>query len=90
MEVEKENQNGNEMEINETKNEPKVEITEEQKDETKDLVGHGGQGKRTFRPRTNPKLERRGITGQFPWDRNESSNSDPDYILFYHLKLNSS
>ena len=56
MEVEKENQNGNEMEINETKNEPKVEITEEQKDETKDLVGHGGQGKRTFRPRTNPKL----------------------------------
>ena len=57
MEVEKENQNGNEMEINETKNEPKVEITEEQKDETKDLVGHGGQGKRTFRPRTNPKLE---------------------------------
>lgn len=58
MEVEKENQNGNEMEINETKNEPKVEITEEQKDETKDLVGHGGQGKRTFRPRTNPKLER--------------------------------
>ena len=47
MEVEKENQNGNEMEINETKNEPKVEITEEQKEETKDLVGHGGQGKRT-------------------------------------------
>ena len=61
MEVEKENQNGNEMEINETKNEPKVEITEEQKDETKDLVGHGGQGKRTFRPRTNPKLERRSV-----------------------------
>ena len=49
MEVEKENQNGNEMEVNEIKNEkePKVEITEviEQKDETKDLVGHGGQGK---------------------------------------------
>ena len=49
MEVEKENQNGNEMEVNEVKNEkePKVEITEviEQKDETKDLVGHGGQGK---------------------------------------------
>ena len=63
MEVEKENQNGNEMEINETKNEPKVEITEEQKDETKDLVGHGGQGKRTFRPRTNStcKLERRSV-----------------------------
>ena len=47
MEVEKENQNGNEMEINENEKEPKVEITEviEQKDETKDLVGHGGQGK---------------------------------------------
>ena len=59
MEVEKENQNGNE--INETKNEPKVEITEEQKDETKDLVGHGGQGKRTFRTRTNSKLERRYV-----------------------------
>ena len=48
MEVEKENQNGNEMEdaphFNETEKEPKVEITE-QKDETKDLVGHGGQGK---------------------------------------------
>ena len=44
MEVEKENQNGNEIEINETEKEPKVEITE-QKDETKDLVGHGGQGK---------------------------------------------
>ena len=47
MEVEKENQNGNEMEINENEKESKVEITEviEQKDETKDLVGHGGQGK---------------------------------------------
>ena len=69
MEVEKENQNGNEMEINETKNEPKVEITEEQKDETKDLVGHGGQGKRTFRPWTNPKLERRSVERFLEYNR---------------------
>ena len=72
MEVEKENQNGNEMEINETKNEPKVEITEEQKDETKDLVGHGGQGKRTFRPRTNPKLERRSVYSRSRYNRTVS------------------
>ena len=42
MEVEKENQN--EMEVSETKTELKVENTE-QKDETTELVGHGGQGK---------------------------------------------
>ena len=45
MEVEKENQNGNEMD--EPKTEPKIEITEE-KNETTDLVGHGGQGKLEF------------------------------------------
>ena len=50
MEVEKENQNVttcNEMDVSETKTEPKVENTEE-KGETTELVGHGGQGKLEF------------------------------------------